>query len=404
MKRIIATIISIAVLFSIAVPVTVNAASKVTNVRQIDAGNTSVTVTWDAVLGASKYKVEVSERQNGGYVIDNNYALNQEYIINLSAAKTYYVKVTAYINNKYDSSTTSTPIKVCTAPYKVQNLRQVNCTTSSVSLAWSQSAGASYYVIYGRVNSTNYVLAKTRGTSYTLKGFKNNQDFKYDLFVQPVRNEGNYEAGMDTPWYSCAGIDDYKINLTPKKSAVPKLTGVYDSIGVVYFDTPSVPYGDGRQTAIYKTNKKKVYTSGEGYRFENLKKGQFYKAKRRYYTKVGDNKTVKKIYGSWSGYRYFTLGCKSVSAKSYKKSIKVSWGKVKGGKKIKYDIYVSRFRNKGLKKYKTNVKGTSIKVTKYGKKKLSRKTGYYTYIIPKIKVGKKTYKSPVYSYVYTYTR
>lgn len=401
MKRIISIVIAIAVMLSIAVPVAVNAASQVSNVRQTGADRTSVSVAWDTILGASRYKVEVSESQNSGYIVDSDYSSQSETIYNLGAGKTYYVKVTAYINGSYNTSTTSTPIKVCTAPDKVQNFRQTNATTSSVTLAWTKVSGATSYAIYGRENNQDYPIGTTTGTTFTIKGLSNKNNFPYDIYVRAIRKEGSFEAGGDMYYYNYAGIYGNNINLVPKKAAAPKLSTVYDSIGVVYFDTPSVPYQKGYETKIYKSNKKSVYTSGLGYRFEGLKKGQFYKARKRYYTTVGDKNSNK--YGAWSSYTYFTLGCKAVTATSGKNSLNVSWNKVKGGS-VKYDIYVSKNKDTGRKKFKSNVKGTSIKVTKYGKKKLSRRTYYYVFVQPKIKVGKKTYKSPMVSYIYTSTK
>ncbi len=399
MKRIIAMIISIAVLISIAVPVAVNAASKVGNVRQTEGNTTSVKVAWDAVLGASRYKVEISESQNSGYIVDSDYSSQNENISNLSSGKTYYVRVTAYINGGFDSSTTSTPIKVCTAPDKVNNFRQTNATTSSVTLGWSKKAGATSYAVYGRVNNQEYPLTTTKSTSFTIKGLSNKNKFPYELFIRPLRKDGDFEAGKEVAYYSCASIYSYNVNLIPKKSATPKLTSVYDNMGVVYFDSPSVEFKKGHQIKIYKADKKSVYTSGSDNRYEGLKQGQFYKARRRYYTTVGD----KNKYGAWSGYTYFSLGCKAVSATSSSKSLKVSWSKVKGGK-VTYDIYVSKNLDTGRKRFKKNVKGTSVKVTKYGKKKLSRRTRYYVFVYPKLKVGKKTYASPRVSYVSTYTK
>lgn len=401
MKRIISMVIAIAVLITIAVPVAVNAASQVSNVRQTSANQKSVGVAWDTVLGASKYMLQISESEYDGYIVDSEYSSYSRTIYNLGAGKTYYVKVTAYINGAYDMSTTSTPIKVCTAPDKVQDFRQTNATTSSVTLTWSKTAGATSYAIYGRSNSQDYPLGTTTGTTFTIKGLSNKNSFPYDIYIRPIRKDGDFEAGGDLSYYNYAGIYGSNIKLVPKKSETPKFSSILYNSGIVYFDTVSAPFKSGIQMQIYKTDKKKVFSSNTGTRFEGLSRGQFYKARRRFSTTVGDKNSTK--YGAWSGYTYFTLGAKTSNATSGKNYIKASWSKIKGGN-VKYDIYVSKNKDTGLKKFKSNVKGTSIKVTKYGKKKLSRRTGYYVYIYSKIKDGKKTYTSPVYNYVYTSTK
>ena len=62
-----------------------------------------------------------------------------------------------------------------------------------------------------------------------------------------------------------------------------------------------------------------------------------------------------------------------------KNGINVKWSKVSGAKN--YTVYIAKKGN-GFKKYKT-VKGTSVTVKKYGKKKLSKKTTYKVKVVAK---------------------
>ena len=401
MKRIISMVIAIAVLITIAVPVAVSAASQVSNVRQTSANTTSVAVAWDTILGASKYMLQISESEYGGYIVDSEYSSSSRTIYKLGAGKTYYVKVTAYINGDYDMSTTSTPVKVCTAPEEVKNFRQTNATTSSVSLAWTAVPGATSYQIFGRMNSQDYPLGTTTGTSFTIKGLNNKNDFPYSIYIRPLRKDGDYEAGRDTSYYYCAYIYSNNVKLVPKKATAPQISHVFYSGTEVYFDSATAPFRNGTQYKIYKANSSKASITSTSGDITGFKQGQFYKVRRRFYTTVGEKNSTK--YGAWSGYTYFTTGCKGIDATAKSNSIKVSWSKIKGGN-VKYDIYVSKNLETGRKKFKKNVKGTSINVTKYGKKKLSKNTRYYVFVYPKIKVGKKTYTSPWVSYVSTYTK
>lgn len=395
MKRFIAMLIALVVMLSVAVPAVVSAATKI-NVTQSEDSTNSVKVKWDTILGAKRYKIEISESADSGYIVSDDYATGYERTIySLGAGKTYYVKVTAYINDGFDASTTSEPLAVVTAPEKAENFRQTAATTSSATFKWDAAKGATSYKIYARANNQEYPIGTTEKTTYTVKKLKNNAKIENDYFVRAIRTDGGYNAGLTTSYYNCSQIYSYNINLVPKKAPKPKVSSAYSNIGVVYFTSPSLPFQKGYETAVYKADGKKVFKKGTGYRFEGLDQNQFYKVKTRAYTNIGANKSNS--YGAWSDYCYFSLGCKKVNVKAAKTSLSVYWSKVKGGK-VTYDIYISKTYDAGLKKVKANVKGTSLKITKFGKKSLKKGTTYYVYVKPKLKVGKKTYVSPVYSY------
>ena len=74
----------------------------------------------------------------------------------------------------------------------------------------------------------------------------------------------------------------------------------------------------------------------------------------------------------------------------------MKWKKVTGASG--YNVYVSTKSNSGFKKCKTvSKKKSSYIITKYGKKKLSKKKTYYVKVEYLTKVGKKTVKSGIVS-------
>ena len=393
MKKVIAFVLALTIIASVAV-FSSSAATKVTGITQVDATTSSFKIRWNDDFGASKTIVKISASgPNGDYnKTETSYSF-EEYVYGLSAGKTYYVKLTPYIDNREATEYTSDPFPVATAPNSVVDLKQTNATTNSYKISWSAAYGATKYGIYRYANSTEQLIGTTTKTSYTVKKVSNKARLDYSTYVRAIRNVNGYDAKS---YYSY--LSSYDVNLVPKKSNI-KVSSTYD-FGVVYFDVNSVPFQKGYEINVYKANKKKVYTSGTGYRYEGFKKGQFYKAKARAWTQIGAGQ--KHYNGKWSKFTYFTLGCKNVSGKGKSHAINVSWSKVKGGK-VKYDIYVSKSYKSGLKKFKKNVSGSSVKVTKYGKSRLSSRTYYYVYVQPKLKVGKKWVKSPVSSYYYTRT-
>lgn len=397
MKKITALVLALTILASVAV-FSAGAASRVTGLKQIGSSTTSFEISWGEYWGATRYKVEYSNSANGTYKIDTEYASTSlnEYVYGVSPGYTYYVKVTPYVDGAYVNSAASEPFAVATSPNPVTNLKQTGATTSSYTIKWTGSLGATKYGVYKYTNGAEKLIGYTTSTSYTVKNVSNKKDVDYSTYVRAIRNVNGYNAASYYEYLS-----SYTIDLIPAQPKAPTIGSVFDNMGVVYINHQNVKFQDGYEANFYKANKKKVFTSGTSYRYTDFKKGQFYKVKTRAWTKIGASSAQH--YGKWSKFTYFTLGCKNTKASAKNNSIKVSWSKVKGGK-VKYDIFVSKSYNTGLKKFKKNVKSTSIKVTKFGKKRLSRRTYYYIYIQPKIKVGKKWVKSPIKQYISTYTK
>ena len=88
--------------------------------------------------------MEISEQPSTGYiVVDENEYSSPTWISNLEAGKTYYVRITPFVN---DSKTyekiwgdTSAPVAVVTKPDKAPaTLTHTKSTTNSITVNWSQ--------------------------------------------------------------------------------------------------------------------------------------------------------------------------------------------------------------------------------------------------------------------------
>lgn len=397
MKKFLSIVLALTILVSIAIPVTAGAVAKVTGLKQTGSSTTSVDISWDRFSGATKYKVEYSDTKNGTYKEDTSYNTDgSEGIYSLFRGSTYYVKVTPYVNGWVNASA-SEPFEVVTSPDGLSDLKQTKAAKSSMTLSWTAVSGATSYNIYKDYGNNNVKKVGTsKTTSYTVTGLSNKKalDFNY-IRVAPVRNSATYGAeGYDKSIYN------YYLRLTPKKGETPKFSYYWSYSDSVSFTTPSLKFQDGYQFQIFKANKKKALKTLNKTTSVELKKGQFYKVRTRSYALVNS----KKNYGAWSSYKYFTLSLKNIRTTSKtQRSVKLAWSKPKGGK-VKYDIYVSKEYNKGLKKTVKNLKRNSVKVTKIGKKSLKKNTYYYFYIVPKVKSGKKYKASPIMTYLSTYTK
>lgn len=397
MKKILAIIIAVTILFSIALPVSAGAAAKVAGVKQSDASSTSISVSWSRYTNATKYKVEYADTANGPYKEDTSYNTDgSESIYSLFPGSTYYIRITPYVSGGWLNAAASDPIAVNTAPDSVTDIKQTKCTASSLTLGWSASSGATGYKIYTYTNSTETLVGSSKTTSFTLGKLSDKKEFSFDyIHVKAVRNTAGYDAESNYRY-----ISKYDLTLTPQKGKAPKISSFYSYSNKIYFETPSLKFQDGYQFKVYKANSKKALkTLNDTTAFSSFKKGEAYKVQTRSYAKLNNGKK----YGKWSKFTYFTAGLNDLRVTSKtQSSVKLAWKKVKGAK-AKYDIYVSKKYNSGLKKFKKNFKGSSIRVTKCGKKRLSRNSYYYFYVKAKIKVGKKFKTSPIYSYIGQYT-
>lgn len=180
----------------------------------------------------------------------------------------------------------------------------------------------------------------------------------------------------------------------PAKVATTAMTNYYSSINVAYYGWTDVNNADGYQFQLLNNKGKSIYsteTAGTSVRISPYKKGVFTKARTRAYITIGNTK----FFGPWSDYNY-NAACKKIKMKrsANRKKITVTWKKITGA--AGYKVYVSTKSNGGWKKVKTlSAKKKSCTITKYGKKKLSKKKTYYVKVEYLTKVGKKKVTSAI---------
>lgn len=374
------------------------APGKVTGLKQIDASNNYIEVQWDAALGQDVY-YEVSMSTDGvNWAVEEDKAYDADfYTYNLTAGRTYYVRVRAYVDTWSEPiayGAYSDAIRVTTAPNKAENVKQTSATASSMTVSWDRVDGATSYEVCKYQNNAEYVVGTTTATSYTITGLNNKIKFPFSVYVRPVRNIGTYIAKDKSAWYSVDDIASYNIKLVPAKVSNVHISNFWNNIKEVSFAFNLTEHADGYVYELYNYKNKKI-SSGTASTYSTYLKnisGQFYKLRVRAYTTVN----TKVLYGEWSDYTIFAQQPKvNIKRSGYK--LKVSWKKVKGAKN--YTIYMSTKQRSGYKKVATTKKA-SYKVSKFKKKKLSKKKTYYIYVVANRKIGKKTYKSDIQSFYY----
>lgn len=397
MKKVIKALLSTAVLatlmFAMSVMVMAATPAKVTDLKQTGAATSSISVEWEAVLGENiRYEVSMSTDGVNYAVVETKQSGNTYTERNLVAGKTYYVRVRAMYYNYYGSTygEYSDALAVATAPDAVTDLKQTNATTSSVTISWTKSSGATAYEVCKEVNDTEYIVGTTTGSSYTLTGFNNKIDNTAYIYVRPVRKVGEYTAKNTSGMWSLGYISKYDIQLVPTKVQNLHFTYYWSSLKEVVLEFDGTVHHDGYVYELYNYKGKKMSSgtaSSGGTYLKNITATQFYKVRVRAYVTV-NNKT---LYGEWSDYKVFGQQ-PNVNIKKSGKGVKLSWKKVKGAKN--YTVYMSTKEKSGFKKIKT-LKKTSLKVTKFKNKKIKKNKKYYVYVVANTKSGKSTIKTNV---------
>lgn len=373
----------LAMLFSISALAAPGAPS---GLKQASASERSVKVVWNEVMGSSiRYEVQYSQDNRNWYSIGYTTSNPEISKSGLTPGMTYYFRARAY-ENKYpndiygpwSASTTvvTTPVQI---PY--QKVMQTNAGTTSVTLQWDKSEGATGYNVYRVESNQEILVGKTASNTYVINNLKAGSTYKYKVY--PERSAGGYTAAAS-----------YGTTVSDVKTVPANVKNIITDYGYKNIKKASVQWeraenANGYEIALYTLKNKKIGSTKvlnyntNSYTFSNIKK-EFYKVKVRAYIQL---KTGKK-YSSWST-SYIAIQ-PEVEGKKSGTGIKASWDKINGA--TNYTVYISSKRSSGYKKV-TTTKSTKTMIKKYGSSKLRKGRTYYIYVVANKKVGNKTYRS-----------
>ena len=286
--------------------------SPITELKQIDDSSTSVEVSWSCLGGSdTRYKVEVSEQPSTGYiVVDENEYSSPTWISNLEAGKTYYVRITPFVedDDTYEIiwGDTSAPVAVVTKPDKAPaTLTHTKSTTNSITVNWSAVPGADVYEVEYYTTSTAKMQCITTGTSVTLKNLTKNAS--YTIRVTGGRK---YADGMTIAW-SGDYISRGNVSVKPSKVSGVEVNYYWQNLSEISVRNSTIECADGYQYQLYtayknKDSKIKTVTTSSTYpqtyiKTSALKKHNFYKVRVRAYALNSKN---EKMYGGWSSWKY----------------------------------------------------------------------------------------------------
>lgn len=270
----------------------------------------------------------------------------------------------------------------------VSEVTQTNATKNSISVTWAGTDCVNYNIYYKDVTNydSDFKLAgqvDSTVNEYTINGLKAGKE--YYVKVEGLSEDGNDD---DSTLYDAVTLVDKISNL--------KQDTWYHWIEEASVEWDKLPAAEKYEYIIKNGKGKKVKsgTCDSYYLGFNVKNNQVYTFQVRAVQKYNG----KTYYSSWNTIKVFEQPW-ITKAKLEKKKLKLKWAKQTGA--TGYDIYVAT-SNKNAKNYK-KVKSvgkntTSVTLSKFKGKKLTKKN-YYVYIVSKTKLnGKTCYSGKVYCF------
>lgn len=379
------------------------------NVRQTGASKDSIDVTCDTVLAANYYFLEMSTDGKQWFYKDYSSNPNNLDATGLMAGSTYYARVIpttdwdiengVYIYTPFACGDASAPLEVVTAPDASNaKLVQRGATQNSITMELTGVQGANYYFLAASNSySTSYNQAIGTSTNSMITANSLTPNSSYIIYAYACRKAATTDFVAHSTYSSDVDYSAKTLSGKINKNNFG-ISYAWSNLNSYQFAVSNGFAADGFQWQFQNTKgkvKKTVTVASNSTNVNDFIKGTFYKYRVRSYVDCG----IDKKYSDWSDFRYIGMS-KEVKGKSSSplrgktKTIRCSWGKVSGASK--YIVYISKSQNGGYKKVKTlSSKKRSIKITKYGKKRLKKSTNYYVKICAVAKSGKKTLKSDV---------
>lgn len=372
--------------------------------KQIDASESSVKFSWDVVIGAKDYAVSYSDGVTWSQP-ERVWTGTDETIYNLSAGKTYYVRVYA-LDDDNNLGAPSADLEVVTAPRSEEmgSVTVTDKTASSISLSWTAASGATSYVVKDDFYKRAPFFVESATPSATVTDLLPNTWYGMDVFAVRTSSSGFKAYSNGKHQY----IETLEVVVAPGKPSTSNFM-IYSasaSAGTTgFYVTDPNRAADGYELEVYKVSgNKKVFDINSTSSYvasRKFGKNTPYKYRIRYYAQSG----VNRLYGPWSDYRYFWLhtisGKKHYKLSSSNCSIKMKWSKVAGA--TGYTVSMSTSKDGKYTKVKSlGKKAKSVTITKFGKNKLSRYKTYYLKITANVKSGKKTVKNDAQIINYNY--
>ncbi len=315
--------------------------------------DSSLTLLWSSVKGASGYSVEVYDESLKTWKQVASPVSAKTTLSRLTAGSTYKYRVCALYNtaNGKVKGGYSDTLTVTLNPPKVKNLDVDSVTDTAVKLSWDKVKGAAGYEVYRVAGIDNVLVGTTKSTAYTVKKLSscNSYSFKVRAYTKD-KSYGDFSSAIKTATLpsKVTGIRTAKTSSTYIKLSWKKVSSADKYMVEVY---------KGGEWVKYKT------TTSTSVTVKSLSSATTYKFRVRAYD---SDLKVYSDYSSAHSAKTRVAGVKNLKASSVgTSSVTLKWSKVKGAEG--YVAYYST-DNKTWKKISSTSKNTITAKSLKGKK------------------------------------
>lgn len=186
------------------------------NLRSTAQTSSSLTLAWDAVLGAPKYRVQISKSSTMSSPKYVAFDSNSGTVTGLSARTKYYFRVSVVDANNSARLTpyTTTPASSTTKPYEFAaptGLTSTDRSSTSLTLGWNAVAGAPAYRVQVSKSSTmsspTYVAFDSN--SGTVTGLAPNTKYYFRISVTSADHSTRMSSYTSTPVSATTKLYDF---------------------------------------------------------------------------------------------------------------------------------------------------------------------------------------------------
>ena len=231
-------------------------------------------VSWNAVAGASKYKLQRREYgsawsswSNMATVIGTSYADK-----NVTAGTKYQYRVCAY-NGQWSAYTKSASVIAISAVPAIPTNLKVTSTINGITVSWNAASGAAKYRV---IRTVDGVTTKTKVTGTTWTDTEVEADKNYVYSVQAQSADGTYSAASEAKslyyplgiavkvsgqkanvsWTPVAGATKYQVyRRVQTGSGYGSWVLIYSGKATAFTDTPGSGTWQYRVRAVVGTQK-----------------------------------------------------------------------------------------------------------------------------------------------------